>query len=608
MDERQQIIDKIYHKKESDRKGFDFDSLWHPPISQYLSTQDVQQLHAIALSAKYNARPKEKYKLMDDILKQRGFTRFHAGTNRLVYKSEYDSSFVLKVGIDKVGITDNPSEYYNQFAIKPFCCKIFDVTPCGTVAMVERVNPIKNREQFRDVADDIFFTIVTEFSGLIMEDIGNNFFMNWGIRDGFGPVILDYPYTYTMNLKKMHCTHVDKETGKVCGGLIDYDIGFNTLVCEHCGARYTARELGETNHAISIQKSLDDLEKESVYTMEKFIVTATINGKTFANGRQIEDDLIKPVSRQRADKSYLRKFGPHNRTKNNRIEHFETSVVINGKVFKNGKCVSEPPVVDTNKPLVAHVELGENMNCTITSEKNHKKDKSAYVPSRPVTDEDIVLPNGKVLYHITETDEEKDSRLKKEAEESKVTSEDIKNFEHFAKQCPNDTISVQFPIIPDKDGNAVKNPFGKNLEFNISATEEIPDAPQVENALDGVSNVKVVSAKALMMKDKIEEFIHENEGPWFDAHGNEFTENDILSCNRAMVEYIENLVCDKFSIDYDSAHALTEAKIEADFPVCIQDSETAHSVDEEGLDEAKETEHTEDKKETTHEPNRLEEF
>ena len=35
-----------------------------------------------------------------------------------------------------------------------------------------------------------------------MADIGTNFFMNWGIRPGFGPVLLDYPYVYELDGNK----------------------------------------------------------------------------------------------------------------------------------------------------------------------------------------------------------------------------------------------------------------------------------------------------------------------------------------------------------------------------------------------------------------------
>ena len=333
MVDRKDIINHLYHKRELVR-GFDFDGLSHPPISMYLTEEDIMRLNRLALSARLNAKPKEKYKAMDDIMRCRDFTRLHAGTNRLVYKSEYDDSIVMKVGIDKVGITDNPSEFYNQQALKPFCCKIFDVTPCGTVAMVERVEAVRNRQQFEEIAEDVFYTIVSKFHGFIMEDIGTNFFMNWGIRKGFGPVILDYPYTYKVDIKKLKCTHVDKYTGIECDGLIDYDIGFNTLVCEKCGTRYTARELGKNNHVVAIESALKNY-KGGENLMEKFVVGTVINGKE----HWFDDDgdrVIKPVERQKADK----KFDKHvkkEKTLDERLQEASEAGSVESQQIQNQK-------------------------------------------------------------------------------------------------------------------------------------------------------------------------------------------------------------------------------------------------------------------------------
>ena len=39
-------------------------------------------------------------------------------------------------------------EYQNQFLIKPFCTKVFEVSPCGTVGIAERVEPITSKAEF----------------------------------------------------------------------------------------------------------------------------------------------------------------------------------------------------------------------------------------------------------------------------------------------------------------------------------------------------------------------------------------------------------------------------------------------------------------------------
>ena len=369
---RNEMLQRLYNKKKL-YKNFDFDALWHPPISAYLGADDVRRMNQIALSAKLNGRPHEKYHMLDEIVRPRGFTRFHAGTNRLVYKSEYDDTFLLKVGIDRVGITDNPSEFYAQNMLKPFCDKIFDVSPCGTVGLVERGDPIRNRQQFEEFAEEIFYIIVTEFRGLVLEDIGTNFFMNWAIRKNFGPMLIDFPYTYAMDINKMHCTEVDRVTGLKCPGLIDYDAGFNTLICEVCGARYTARELAKSNQVISIKSALE--RSKEIGTMEKIIVYVTRNGVKYPCN-MVDDAIIKSASRHRKDKKTERKYDKFVQEINDKGEEFlhvpglgtlkkidEPAPVVNEKVDLNA-----PPEEAKSDELVGEVKIPEVINIEPTED------------------------------------------------------------------------------------------------------------------------------------------------------------------------------------------------------------------------------------------------
>ena len=59
-----------------------------------------------------------------------------------------------------------------------------------------------------------------------------------------GPVLLDYPYVYKLDGNKLFCNKlVDHTTGQTCDGEIDYDCGFNHLVCSKCGKSYLACNL-----------------------------------------------------------------------------------------------------------------------------------------------------------------------------------------------------------------------------------------------------------------------------------------------------------------------------------------------------------------------------
>ena len=234
----------ILRTKQMDPLEFHFDNLWIYPMHYYLSQSDIDALHKIATSARLSSQIKKKYKMIDDIMVARGFKRFSAGTNRVIYRYYEDDRFLVKIAVDKVGMQDNPLEYKNQFFLKPFVAKTFYVSQCGTVAFSERVLPIKNILEFKEIASDVFDILVNKILGLyVVEDVGTKYFMNWGIRPGFGPVLLDYPYVYDLDGDKLFCTAINPDMGIPCNGEIDYDEGFNHLVCNQCGKIYLATDL-----------------------------------------------------------------------------------------------------------------------------------------------------------------------------------------------------------------------------------------------------------------------------------------------------------------------------------------------------------------------------
>lgn len=238
----------ILRSKKMNPLEFNFENLQIPPMHYFLSQQDVDNLRSIATSVRLSSKIQKKYKMIDDIMKARGFKRFSAGTNRVVYSFYEDTRFLVKIAVDKVGMQDNPLEYENQFLLKPYVTKMFYISQCGTVGFVERVMPVKNKAEFKEIAEDVFDIIVNKILGrYVVEDVGTKFFMNWGIRAGFGPVLLDYPYVYKLDGKKLFCTKSNPETGEYCNGEIDYDVGFNYLVCDRCGKRYLATDLKDNS-------------------------------------------------------------------------------------------------------------------------------------------------------------------------------------------------------------------------------------------------------------------------------------------------------------------------------------------------------------------------
>lgn len=277
---------------------FNFDRLSAPPLSALLTPNDIGDLYTIAHSIKYSAQPGKKMEMMKQILGKRGFVKMSAGTNRIAFKFLEDDSFLLKVAYDDIGRGDNPAEFRNQMFLKPFVTKIFEVDPTGTVGLVERVDPIRNREQYLAIADDVYYLITEILIGkYVLADIGTKFFMNVGIRRGFGVVYLDFPYVFELDGKKLFCNKPDpySPTG-TCDGEIDYDAGFNFLQCKKCGKRYRAKELAVDieNKIITIKERMDIPMKIQITggTVGKKVITIDENKITQS---VVPNKPVKPV-------------------------------------------------------------------------------------------------------------------------------------------------------------------------------------------------------------------------------------------------------------------------------------------------------------------------
>lgn len=177
-------ITSIMYSKDKSPLDFQFESLVAPPLLSLITMEDINKLNKIAKSIKYSSKIELKLQEIDKIMRNRGFVKFHAGTNRIVYRPLEVPNIIVKIAIDRVGLRDNPDEYNNQFLLKPFVTKVFEVSPCGTIGSFERVQPITSRAEFLSLADDIFELINNKIIGeYILEDIGTSYFMNWGIRD-----------------------------------------------------------------------------------------------------------------------------------------------------------------------------------------------------------------------------------------------------------------------------------------------------------------------------------------------------------------------------------------------------------------------------------------
>ena len=238
----------------------DWDKMSKPPLTTYVPAPIIDQLRSIVNNVKLMNNPSKKYKLVNKLFDNIGLKPLASGTNRRTFYCTYDPTVVIKIASDRVGKSDNLSEFTLQKLIKPFCTKSFDVTPDGVVALVERVETMKEADFKKVYASDVFdFTFEILRRGYVMEDIGGNFYKNWGIRFGFGPVILDYPYIFELDWTKLRCSHKDVHTGYLCDGYLDYDYdkGMSEIICTKCGTRYTAKYLARRIEAKTLLEKIN---------------------------------------------------------------------------------------------------------------------------------------------------------------------------------------------------------------------------------------------------------------------------------------------------------------------------------------------------------------
>ncbi len=266
--------------------NFDYNNLKGIPLGCLFSMDDIKYINGIVNSVKLTAKTQEKYKLIDEVMNYRGFAKMSSGTNRVCYKFLEDQRIVVKVAFRRTGLSDNRNEFVNQNYLKPFCCKCFETTMCGTIAEFEKVEPIVCKEEFKYIAEDVFDLLNKKIDGrYILEDIGSDSFLNYGIRKGFGPVILDYAYVYEIDGDKLFCTAPDKNNPSIpCGGEIDYDVGFNEIHCTKCGKKYFGTELAKVYH-----------ENEEIITRkgEKKMIIEIREGNDVINRKEFGKNSVK---------------------------------------------------------------------------------------------------------------------------------------------------------------------------------------------------------------------------------------------------------------------------------------------------------------------------
>ena len=271
------------------------------PLSYYVTGQDMKYLRKLAISPSMNCNVKEKYYLMGELMRDRGFELIGGGTNRRAYKCTFEN-IIFKIATDQVGFTSNLRELPNQNVLKPFCTKIFGVDREGIISQSEVFIPFKTVEEFQkyspDIYDILYFKIRNNSIG--MEDIGTRSFKNWGYRNGFGPGLLDFPTMYVLDPRKRLCHNIIN--GQICGGTLDYDEGFNSIVCSECGRTHFAKTLAKQDgedidqllQAVGYQHR--KMKKESIGM--KFSIVDLATGEEDVRETNNKSSFVKPNGRR----------------------------------------------------------------------------------------------------------------------------------------------------------------------------------------------------------------------------------------------------------------------------------------------------------------------
>ena len=238
-----------------------FDELQGPSVDMLLSPEEIEEIEA--LTKKSGWRFRQKFEVLDSIFKPKGYKRGHCGTNRVVYVPLWSDKFVVKVALDRAAKANMPNEIVNQKYLKPFVCKCFDIDKHGNIGVYERVIPILNLDQFWEIRGDVYEIIQKFIKRFVIDDFGTKVFKNWGVRKGFGPVLLDYADMYLIDPETLYCRGIsdmsDPKHLKYCGGRIGYTAGYNSLVCLDCGRPAKAAEFkGKPKLAVHVPRKREN--------------------------------------------------------------------------------------------------------------------------------------------------------------------------------------------------------------------------------------------------------------------------------------------------------------------------------------------------------------
>lgn len=395
-----------------------FESISGPQVYNFLNEAELKMINKIILHKKDRSFNKKLQKL-DGIIKPKGFKRSGCGTNRVVYEPlDPNARFCLKIALDRAGKSNNPDEIVNQKYLKPFVAKCFDVSDDGNVGVFERVIPIENLNQFWSVRDDIFSIIEKLIGRFIIDDFGTRAFKNWGIRPGFGPVLLDYADMYILDPKILVCNRPRNfNPNDICDGEIDYNEGFNNLICTKCGSLHNASEFKHGRQKLSVVASkgrrIDDMAWSCTIYKNGEVIATTEKAKFNDVVEQEQKVLVPPTEENKKSLENIDDL-----KKQLKIDE-EINKELYEEVFKptskQKRLVKEKYVVGKIEPEEPKdVELDDSDNTTIEEELTMSKvftDKEVnYIKDELVKVKDMYdeINNSEDAFNLAETKEDRE--------------------------------------------------------------------------------------------------------------------------------------------------------------------------------------------------------
>ena len=507
-----------------------FDDLQGPMVEDLFDAETIKSIKLVVTNPKIKFF-KDKFRILAGILNPLGYILAHAGTNRVVFQPQFDDSFVVKIGLDIAGRTNNPNEIVNQKYLKPFVCKCFDTTDDGVIGTFERVVPIENLYQLWSVREDIFDIMRAITKRFIIDDFGTEAFKNWGVRKGFGPVLLDYADMYILDKDTAYCRKpIDWHSTAVCGGELGYTPGYNKIMCKKCGG-------------IGKAKQYKGKEKLSVYVPSRGIdmgikCTIKVGGKTvfsteegFTN--QINESKEEFVAPHEVVLNDYRQAIDDMKTETEKVrEHNDEYLKALLKQEEERKALKAEEEKKKNDAKVRIIVTANGVKVIRPEDK--KEEPVIEKPIKLITHDGkpvnvVDTTNGKI-YDFTEpveTKQEENTKVESKEIENKETEEDMNakmlmnmpDIKYF-KQVLQDRINDFMSEIETYDDNELKDLVKKlnevkgksELNKPILLTEILPDFLCIDLEKDGFKELDgpvmyTVRVNSLKLYDTIKEDI-----------------------------------------------------------------------------------------------------